>query len=129
VAQSVTGICHENGTPPALLPVPVCDYTTGYLGAYGTMLALARRAREGGSYHVKVSLCQTAMFIQRQGRVDYPAADMDLAPTEIDPLLIEHASSYGRLRQLGPLVRVSETKPGWQAGPPALGGDEARWLA
>jgi crotonobetainyl-CoA:carnitine CoA-transferase CaiB-like acyl-CoA transferase len=35
--------------------------------SFGCMAALARRAREGGSYHVRVSLCQTAMFIQRFG--------------------------------------------------------------
>ena len=50
VAQSVTGICEDSGLDkPTLLPVPACDYLTGYLGAYGTLLALARRAREGGS--------------------------------------------------------------------------------
>ncbi len=49
-AQTVTGICMEGGADrPALLPAAACDYTTGYLGAYGELLALARRAREGGS--------------------------------------------------------------------------------
>ncbi len=39
-----------------LLPAAACDYTTGYLAAaYGVLLALARRAREGGSYHARVS--------------------------------------------------------------------------
>ena len=59
VAQTMTGLCHEGRTParpdgPALLPAAACDYTTGYLAAYGALLALARRAREGGSYHVRV---------------------------------------------------------------------------
>jgi len=46
----VTGILHE-GSPdrPALLPGAACDYTTGYLAAYGTLLALARRAREAAA--------------------------------------------------------------------------------
>ena len=35
------------------------------------LAALARRATKGGSYHVRVSLSQTAMFIQRFG--EYPA--------------------------------------------------------
>ncbi len=69
VAQTMTGICQE-GSPerPKLLPGAACDYTTGYLGAYGILLALARRAREGGSYHVRVSLCQSGMFVYRQGK-------------------------------------------------------------
>ncbi|OKO67502.1 acyl-CoA transferase, partial [Bradyrhizobium sp. NAS80.1] len=65
VAQAVTGICHTNGQlsgdgTPKLVFAPMCDYMTGYLAAYGVMLALARRAREGGSYSVHVSLCQSA---------------------------------------------------------------------
>ncbi len=60
IAQSATGICLDNGDErPKLLPAIACDYTTGYLGTYGVLLALARRAREGGSYHVRVSLCRS----------------------------------------------------------------------
>jgi crotonobetainyl-CoA:carnitine CoA-transferase CaiB-like acyl-CoA transferase len=50
IAQCTTGICLDNGDArPTLLPASACDYTTGYNGAYGVLLALARRAREGGS--------------------------------------------------------------------------------
>src|SRR5207245_464371 len=76
VAQTMTGLCHEGRTAarpngPALLPAAACDYTTGYLPAYGILLALAKRARDGGSYHVRVSLCQSGMFIYRQGNVAF----------------------------------------------------------
>ena len=134
VAQSVTGICRDHGAAvdqagrPTLLPVPVCDYTTGYLGAYGTLLALARRARDGGSYHVKVSLCQTGMFLQRQGMVDVPAPDMDLAPEEGAALQITSDTAYGQIRHLAPVVRFSETTPAWSRPAPALGADAAEWL-
>ena len=73
IAQSATGICLDNGDErPKLLPASACDYTTGYNGAYGVLLALARRAREGGSYHVEVSLCRSGMYMYRQGHVSYP---------------------------------------------------------
>ncbi|WP_328702798.1 CoA transferase [Belnapia mucosa] len=67
IAQSVSGIAHTHGEVtgvgrPKLAPAPICDYLTGYLAAFGAMLALARRAREGGSYHVQASLCQSAML-------------------------------------------------------------------
>ncbi|MEH6497691.1 MAG: CoA transferase, partial [Pseudomonas marincola] len=101
VAQSVTGISHETGNPPELLPVFVCDYMTGYLGAYGTMLALAKRAVDGGSYHVKVSLCQSAMFLQRQGRVDALKPIMGLSDEEVAPLQMDSDTSYGQIRHLG----------------------------
>ena len=64
LAQTVTGIAAVQGAdgPPELIPAAVCDYTTGYLAALGTMAALWRRSREGGSYHVRASLSQTAMW-------------------------------------------------------------------
>jgi crotonobetainyl-CoA:carnitine CoA-transferase CaiB-like acyl-CoA transferase len=130
VAQTVTGICHENGEggPPTLLPAPACDYTTGYLGAYGTLLALARRAVEGGSYHVKVSLCQSGMFLQRQGRVDYAAQEMGHSEAEAAALRMESDTAYGAIRHLAPVIRFSESEPGWSRPAPALGTDRAEWL-
>ncbi len=130
VAQSITGICHEHGEDkPTLLPIPACDYTTGYLGAYGTLLALARRAVEGGSYHVKVSLCQSGMFLQRQGRVDYPEAEMGHRGEEYTSLQMASDTAYGPIRHLAPVLKFSESKPGWSRPSPALGSDRAQWLS
>jgi hypothetical protein len=129
VAQTVTGILHE-GKPdrPALLPGSACDYTTGYLGAYGTLLALARRAREGGSYHVRVSLCQSGMMIYRQGKVSYAETDLDLSAEEVDRMRIESRPRSGPLRHLGPILKLSETSPHWERATPQLGGDAPAWL-
>ncbi len=129
VAQSVIGICHDNDPArPSLLPVPACDYTTGYLGAYGMLLALARRAVDGGSYHVKVSLCQSGMFLYRQGKVDYPAPNMDLSAAEGAALQTESETAYGHIRHLAPVVKFSETVAGWSRPTPALGLDAPEWL-
>lgn len=132
VAQTVTGICHDgariNDGRPKLLPAAACDYTTGYLGAYGVLLALARRAREGGSYHVRVSLCQSGMFIYRQGKTTFEAPGMDLDAAELDALRIETATSHGPLRHLGPVLQLSETPPHWERPTPKFGGDDAAWL-
>ena len=129
IAQTVTGILHE-GRPdrPALLPGAACDYTTGYLAAYGTLLALARRAREGGSYHVRVSLCQSGMMIYRQGKLNEVAADLDLSPDELDRMRIESRPQSGPLRHLGPILKLSETSPHWARATPQLGGDAPAWL-
>jgi crotonobetainyl-CoA:carnitine CoA-transferase CaiB-like acyl-CoA transferase len=134
VAQAVTGMCHTNGLltgagQPKLVFAPVCDYTTGYLGGYGAMLALARRAREGGSYHVQISLCQSAMFVQRQGTVeDFDRSPGKLTEEELPPLFVEADTVYGRLRTLGPVLRMSETSPRWATPTPRLGGDAPAWL-
>lgn len=128
VAQTMTGICNE-GSPerPKLLPAAACDYTTGYLAAYGALQALAKRATEGGSYHVRVSLCQSGMFIYRQGSVAFDAPDMDLSEDELQVLRIETAPALGPLRHLGPVLHLSETTPRWTRPTPVLGGDAPEW--
>jgi crotonobetainyl-CoA:carnitine CoA-transferase CaiB-like acyl-CoA transferase len=133
VAQTMTGLCHEGcaGTRPngpALLPAAACDYTTGYLAAYGVLLALAARARNGGSYHVRASLCQSGMFIYRQGKVAFPGHDLDLSSAELQVIRIESRPKSGPLRHLGPILRLSETAPHWTLPTPQLGRDSPEWL-
>jgi crotonobetainyl-CoA:carnitine CoA-transferase CaiB-like acyl-CoA transferase len=134
VAQAVTGICHTNGEltqagQPKLVFAPMCDYTSGYLGAFGVMLALARRAREGGSYRVQISLCQSAMFIQRQGLLaSYTSAPGKLSADEAEPLMVSSSTCYGELKTLGPVLEMSETPPRWATPTPKLGGGTPTWL-
>ncbi len=130
IAQCATGICLDNGDErPKLLPASACDYTTGYNGAYGVLLALARRACEGGSYHVRVSLCRSGMYIYKRGHVDYPEADMGLAAAELDSIMIESKGGHGVLKHLSPVLRMSETKPYWDKPSPVLGANKPEWLA
>src|SRR5215510_11223809 len=133
VAQTMTGLCHEGRTAarpegPALLPAAACDYTTGYLAAYGVLLALARRARDGGSYHVRASLCRSGMFIYQQGKVEFPGLGLDLGAAELDEIRIESRTKSGPLRHLGPILKLSETPPHWTRPTPSLGGDAPEWL-
>jgi crotonobetainyl-CoA:carnitine CoA-transferase CaiB-like acyl-CoA transferase len=133
VAQTMTGLCHEGRTMarpdgPALLPAAACDYTTGYLAAYGILLALAIRARVGGSYHVRASLCRSGMFIYQQGKVAFPGLGLDLTAAELDRMRIESRPKSGPLRHLGPIVKLSETNPHWSRPTPQLGGDAPQWL-
>ncbi len=129
LAQTVTGIAAEQGLDqPRLLPAAACDYTTGYLAAYGTLLAMGLRARHGGSYHVKASLCQSGMFILRQHRVEYENDEI-----EIDSVLTDRASlttntPYGEMKHLGPILNMSETPPRWDLPSSPLGTHPAVWL-
>lgn len=136
VAQAVTGMCHAQGHAagagrPQLTPVYMVDFLTGFLGAFGAMLALARRARQGGSYRVQVSLCQSAMFLQRQGRVaDFSAAPGHLGAEAFERLSREVDSPvYGRLKMLGPALHMSRTPCRWARPTPQLGADRPEWLA
>ena len=133
VAQAMTGIAfqgrnRDNPDRPALLPGAACDYTTGYLAAYGILLALARRAREGGSYHVRASLCQSGMFIYRQGQVEFPGFDAGLTQDELKAFRIESQTANGSLRHLGPSLQLSETPGHWTRPTPVLGGDTPVWM-
>ncbi len=135
IAQSVSGIAHTHGEMtgaggPKLAPAPMCDYLTGYLAAFGAMLALARRAREGGSYHVQASLCQSAMFYQRQRLASsFNDAPEQLTEVELESLYVREDSSYGDLLTLGPVLRMSETPCRWALPTPKFGGDRPEWLA
>lgn len=128
VAQAVTGICVEHGTPdaPALIPLPVCDYLTGYLGALGTLIALERRAKIGGSWHVQVSLCRSAMFLQDQGLDD--ASGRLAIEDELARWFITSDGPRGPMRHLGPLTHMPATPPHWDLPSPILGQDAAEWI-
>ena len=69
------------------------------------------RAREGGSYHVRVSLCRSGMYIYKQGKVEYADPDLGLSDSELAAIMIESNGGHGQLRHLGPVLRMSETKP------------------
>jgi len=133
IAQIMTGIAAEGvqsstDYKPKTLPAAANDYITGYLGAYGTLLALARRAREGGSYHVRVSLCQTGMMIYDQGKVSALPENLNLGISDVDSLCIESDSHLGRIKHLAPVLSLSETRPYWAWATPKMGSNDPRWL-
>ncbi|HYK63709.1 MAG TPA: CoA transferase, partial [Patescibacteria group bacterium] len=129
LAQTVTGMAHEHAgeLSPALVPAAVNDYTTGYLGALGAMRALTRRATEGGSWHVRVSLARTAMWIMSMPRTDPNAKPGGFDVASIAPWMIEMNSAWGKLTRLGPIARMSETPPRWDLPPAPLGSDPPVW--
>jgi len=91
------------------------------------LLALARRAREGGSYHVRVSLCQSGMFVYRQGKTAEIDPTIGLSEAELDSFRITSHPASGPLRHLGPIIQMSETQPYWSRPTPVLGGDKPEW--
>jgi crotonobetainyl-CoA:carnitine CoA-transferase CaiB-like acyl-CoA transferase len=129
LAQTVTGMAHEHAgdEKPALVPAAVNDYTTGYLGALGVMCALARRAVEGGSWHVRVSLARTAMWIMSMPRAEPGARPGRFDVASIAPWMIEMNTAWGKLTRLGPIARMSETPPRWHLPPAPLGSDPPAW--
>jgi crotonobetainyl-CoA:carnitine CoA-transferase CaiB-like acyl-CoA transferase len=125
MAQTVSGMVIAQGGSdhPELLPAAACDYTTGYLAALGTVAALWRRAHEGGSYHVRASLCQTARWFTEAPAVPgEPTGFGDLAP-----YLTTSDTPYGRLQHLGPAARLPATPPRWEVATAPIGTHPPAW--
>lgn len=127
LAEAATGLAIADGTPsrPRHLAAAACDYATGYLAALGTISALWRRAREGGSYLVRASLAQTAMWLEKTGAVCNPAAATGFG--EPSRWMFEAESPFGRLRQVRPVAEMSETPSRWTRPPVPLGTHPPTW--
>ncbi|HTO09429.1 MAG TPA: CoA transferase [Myxococcota bacterium] len=127
LAQTVTGIALEHGgaAGPQLLPAAATDYNTGYLAALGTMIALARRAREGGSYLVRASLSRTGMWLDGLPRSE--SLGPGLGAAQVEPHLSHSSTPFGELTHLSPIVELSETPARWALPTVPLGTHPAEW--
>ena len=139
VVQNVSGITTRQGElfpgpepGPQFYPVSAIDYLTGYLMAFGAMVALARRAREGGSWLVRISLAQTGRWLVERGEVPEEAAKAapkEFPQPDLDRWSIDSDAPAGRLRHLGPTVQLSETSPYWARPSVPLGHNDPVWPA
>ncbi len=127
MAQTVTGLVVGQGGAdhPELVPAAACDYTTGYLAALGTMAALWKRSREGGSYHVRVSLCQTASWFTR---VSSTAGEAD-GFGDVGSYFTASDTPYGRLHHLAPAAQMPDTPTRWEVPTSPIGTHRAAWAA
>jgi crotonobetainyl-CoA:carnitine CoA-transferase CaiB-like acyl-CoA transferase len=127
IVQTVSGmaLAQSGESKPKLMPVSAIDYVSGYLMAYGAMMALARRAREGGSWLVRVALASTGKWITDLGPV--VGGGDDLSESEIKNLTEERQTPYGLVRHLKPVLQMSETQPRWERPPVPLGHNKPEW--
>jgi crotonobetainyl-CoA:carnitine CoA-transferase CaiB-like acyl-CoA transferase len=83
--------------------VPICDNVVAWLGTTGVLAALRRRAVEGGSYRVVISLTRTVLWQLSLGIFDKDYATATAGSTE------EH-------RYVSPDIFVAETPLGTYQG-------------
>lgn len=137
LVQSATGIVDEQTNSlnlelfkPQHLPAQSLDYITGYLAAFGAMEALRRRANQGGSYLVRVSLAQTAKWFKELGRIKEDFLQCKIPTREqIPELLSQKNTNFGKLEYLMPVLKMSETAPHWSRVTAPLGTDTAEWVS
>lgn len=95
------------GSPtPKALPMQILDMASGFLLAFGAEAALMKQQREGGSWHVQVSLARTALWLRELGRVDH---GFNAPRAEFAAQIEGSDSGYGRLEALRHAARLSVT--------------------
>jgi crotonobetainyl-CoA:carnitine CoA-transferase CaiB-like acyl-CoA transferase len=112
---------------PKPLPAQANDHAAGYLLTFGTLAALYRRATEGGSWHVQVSLARTAQWIRSLGRIADGFACKDPNQEDVADLLEDTQSGFGRLTAVRHAARLAETPARWDRPSVPLGTDAPAW--
>lgn len=134
LVQTATGFNHAEGQAagvdgPKELPAQMLDHATGYLMALGAMVAKARQSREGGSWHVRVSLAQTGRWLWNLGRVADGFSTEDLKGESVTPFIEEIPSGFGPLRSVRHSAMLSKTPAVWSRPAMPLGSHPPRWPA
>ncbi len=112
---------------PRPLPAQALDHASGYLLAFGAMAALHRRATEGGSWHVEVSLARTGQWLRGLGRVPGGLTCPEPQADAVAGFLEDLPSGFGRLTVVRHAGQLSETPARWARPSVPLGSDPAAW--
>ncbi len=110
---------------PRPLPCQALDHASGYLLALGAMAALLRRAEEGGSWLVRVSLAGTGEWLKRLGRVEGGLAAPGIPDTA--PFLYDADSGFGRMTAVRHAARLEATPAHWSHPSMPLGSHPPKW--
>jgi crotonobetainyl-CoA:carnitine CoA-transferase CaiB-like acyl-CoA transferase len=132
LVQTATGFNHAEGQAagvdgPKELPAQMLDHATGYLMAFGAMMAKARQSREGGSWHVRVSLAQTGRWLWNLGRVADGFKTEDLNGEAVRPFIEEVPSGFGALQSVRHAAVLSKTPAFWARPAVPLGSHPPQW--
>ena len=131
IVQTASGICHAGAEAhgveePRPLPAQALDHGSGYLMAFGALVALARRAREGGSWLVRVSLAQTAQWLAGLPRIDGLEIP-DPSREDVADLLIESDTPFGVTTHVRPAGSIEGAPPRWTLPPERPGQSPPVW--
>lgn len=133
--QTTTGFNDAEGKAagidgPKELPAQMLDHATGYLMAFGAMMAKTRQAREGGSWHVRVSLAQTGRWLWNLGRLNDSLNTPDLTGEAVHAAFMETVSSgFGTLKAVRHSAVLSKTPAQWSRPAMPLGSHPPQWPA
>ncbi len=132
LVQTASGINHAEAKAascdrPRALPCQALDHASGQLMAFGALAALARRVREGGSWHVQVSLARTGRWLMGLGRLENGLSAPDQDDAAVAAFLEESPSGFGHLTAIRHAARLSATPPRWDRPAMPLGSHAPAW--
>jgi hypothetical protein len=133
LVQTATGFNHAEGQAagsdgPKELPAQALDHASGQLMAFGALVARARQAREGGSWHVRVSLAQTGRWLFDLGRVDGGLDAPDPTLDDVQDHIEASDSAFGPLRAVRHAATLSETPAHFALPAVRLGSHQPHWI-
>ena len=131
LVQTATGLNDAEAkaagsTNPRALPMQILDMATGFLMAFGAQAALLRQQREGGSWHVRVSLARTALWLRQLGRMEN---GFDAPKPDFAGLMETRASGYGELTAMRHSAGFSHTPAAWARPSMPPGSHPLAWPA
>lgn len=132
LAQTATGFnvaeAEAAGVPaPKVMPCQPLDHASGYLLALGVQAAWLRRATEGGSWRVRVSLARTGMWLRSLGRVPDGFAIPDPSHADVSDLLDVEHGAWGAMNHVRHAASMSLTPARWATPAAPLGSSPASW--
>src|SRR3954465_7813347 len=135
IGAAVSGVFTVEGTPtrPKAPPiVPIADNVVGWLGTTGILAALRRRAIEGGSYRVVVSLTRTVLWLLSLGIFDRAYAQATAGTTDehtyAEPDLFTAETPCGTYQGMTDQVVMSRTPGAFRTVLVPQGSNKPQWL-
>jgi len=136
IGAAVSGLFTIEGSPtrPKQPPiVPIADNVVGWLGTTGILAALRRRAIEGGSYRVVVSLTRTVLWLLSLGIFDKAYAKATAGSSEehkyIAPDLFTAETPLGTYQGMTDQIVLSRTPGAYRTVLLPRGSSKPEWLA
>jgi crotonobetainyl-CoA:carnitine CoA-transferase CaiB-like acyl-CoA transferase len=135
IGATVSGLFTIEGssTRPKQPPiVPICDNVVAWLGTTGILAALRRRASEGGSYRVVVSLTRTVLWLLSLGIFDKAYANATAGSTDehtyIAPDLFTAETPLGSYQGMTDQIVMSRTPGSFRTVLVPRGSSKPEWL-
>ena len=136
LGAAISGLFASEGTlaQPSMPPIiPICDNVVGWLGTIGIVEALRRRATEGGSYRVVVSLTRSVLWLLSLGIFDKAYAQEIAGSRDehrnIAPDLFTAETPLGTYQGMTDQVILSKTPGSFRNVLVPRGSSKPEWLA